>query len=90
MRLTFLFFVLLFANVGCGETLYKFDGNTLSLPFATDKNLDRVYADFELKTDLTAFDQFQLTLMPRTRTRLAISPFTFVAAAVGTVSRHRP
>ncbi|MCL2306264.1 MAG: family 10 glycosylhydrolase [Planctomycetaceae bacterium] len=62
MRHIALVFVLLFANLACGETLYQFEGKTLTLPFATEKTLERVYEDFELKADLTAFDQFQLTL----------------------------
>ena len=61
MRQIALLFALLFASTGCGETLYEFHGKTLTLPFATDKDLDRVYEDFEFKADLTAFDQFHLT-----------------------------
>jgi len=64
MKHTMLFFVLSVlsaANAACGETLYEFNGKILPLPFATDKNLDRVYEDFALKIDVTAFDQFQLT-----------------------------
>ena len=61
MRQLLLFFILLATTSGCGETLYEFNGKTLSLPFATDKNLDRVYEDFALETDITAFDEFLLS-----------------------------
>ena len=62
MRLTFLLFVLLLTSVGYGETLRQFEGKTLSLPFATEEKLGRVCEDFELNADLTAFDEFRLTI----------------------------
>ncbi|MGL4942189.1 MAG: family 10 glycosylhydrolase [Thermoguttaceae bacterium] len=39
-----------------------FDSQTLSLPFAADAKVDRSYADFDLKRDLSLCDEFKLTI----------------------------